>query len=34
MKSRFQRAEPSLSFEGADEDEGTPPPRLGPAEKF
>jgi hypothetical protein len=34
MKSRFQRAEPSLSFEGADEDDGTPPPRLGPAEKF
>jgi len=33
LRSRFQRAEPSLSFEGAEEDEGAPSPPLGPAER-
>ena len=32
LRSRFQRAEPSLSFE-ADEEDGDPPTPLGPAER-
>jgi hypothetical protein len=33
LRSRFQRAEPSLSFEEAEEDAGPPAPPLGPAER-
>jgi hypothetical protein len=33
LRSRFQRAEPSLSFEAAEADEDAPPPPLGPAER-
>jgi hypothetical protein len=33
LRSRFQRAEPALSFGSAGDEEGAPPPPLGPADR-